>query len=1216
MRTILPQPGCGFAVRALSIGLLLSTGCAAPVAPSADDSPSVQPVGDANAAAPQNADRLRMRLEEIRPIPDFPAQAPVTDAAPSDKRASGDRELARAKQMFAEQLWPDALEAASRVIALDAANIEARVLLARAAIQLGDTAKARAALDEALRRSPRSAPVHYWLGELAWQEQNAAVAIAHFRLALRAAADLAAEPCLVLAHLSLAQALQREGYLAAAAQQWRAYLTAVKAPSPAARALPELQQVIPLYRGKAAAQLGDLYTKLGQPADAVEAFRCAMEEQPNEPSHRVSFALALARTGLVEEALAAVREAATAQQDAAGAIQLLEQVCDALKQPDRFATELVALVDRSDDPALRLRAVEALKSANQSEVAARLLEAYLARNPDDDAKRLELARLWGQSKMPDLALDTMGRLLGARAAAYRDATALLLEWGGGDASREWIAASHRRITLPQGGERSAALEKFMLGVLLEGARKPDLAGEQFRSAAAADPPFAPAWVMLARQAADREDWPGVLEAAAKAIDAGCADSQALTLKGRAHEALDEMESAETALMEAFAKDTKNSEPLRVLADAAEHRGDARRCEQLCRRIVEDVDPRDAAAREKLIRLYVNAGRIDDAQQHFSDFERLGQTGAAVDRCKALLDFVTSRSPSGQRRLGSYRRALRKLLEKHPDDADTRVDLALSHLAEGNYDSAEKELRAALAKSPTDRRALQMLATAQSRQLDFEAAERTVRQLLKRRPRDLGYHQQLAELLVDQDRYDDAVEILDKLLERDDLKASRPLYTARLLDVLLAGKRFDRAIEVARRWHDEEPADPARRQAYLVTLTRAKRHDDAIAAVEGWLKTEPTSDTLRAVYLDQLRQARRIDEALAHVLDWLADEPDDPGLNQSLVRLLWAARDWDSAIEVATTAAEHPPHRARFEAMLGTTYQLARRYDDAIAFYRRRIDRDEGEAAYRELILILMIAERYGEAEKTINFRLSALQQLRDTGEENVDGPMLWLRNRLAQVFQQTGRPTQAIQQLEMIHRDLPTDAGINNDLGYTYADLGLKLDKAERMIRLALAEQPRNGAYLDSLGWVFYKREDFPRAVAFIQRAVRLQEDEPDPILYDHLADALYRAGRPDEARTNWRKALAVRGETDSDRRDGSTADAASQPAATTASQPVDAATTQPARGTEDHAGDGLDPERDRPPTAEERRVLERIREKLRQIEAGQPVDTAPVGEEKPVDVP
>lgn len=1196
MYTVFCESLRGNASWAMFIGLILSAGCAAPSAPPPVGISSSAPDEPANDAAPQRADRARTPLSDIRPIPDFPAPAADGAAAPSPAdRAAVERELARAKRLFGEQLWSDAQEAAARAAALDPVNIDARVLLARAAIQLGDTAKARTALEEAQRRSPRNASVQYWLGELAWQEQNAPVAIAHFRLALRAASDPAVEPCLVLTYLSLAQALQREGYLTASAQQWQAYLDAVKAPSPAARALPELQQVIPLYRGKAAAQLGDLYTQLEEPAQAVEAYRLAIAEQPNESSYRAAFALALARAGRAEEALAAVRTATAAPNDAAATIKLLEQICDALKQPDRFASELVALAEASDDPALRLRTVETLKGANQPEAAARLLEAYIATNPDD-AKQLELARLWGRSKKPDLALEALGRLLAARAAAYRDAVVLLHEWGEGAESRAWIDAARRRIALPHDGDKNVSLEKFVLGVLLEGAKQIELAGEQFQSAAAAAAPFAPAWVMLARQAADQENWPAVLDAIAKAVAAGCEDSLALTLKGRAHEALDEMEAAEAALMDAFGKDTKNSEPLRVLADAAEHRGEARRCEQLCRRIVEDVDPRDATAREKLIRLYVNAGRIDDAQQHFSDFERLGQSGAAVDRCKALLDFVTSRSASGQRRLGNYRRALRKLLEKYPGDADTRVDLALSHLAEGDYESAEKELRAALDQAPSDRRALQMLATAQSRQLEFDGAEQTVRQLLKRRPRDLGYHQQLAELLVDQDRYDDAAEILEKLLARDDLKASRPLYTARLLDVLLAGKRFDRAIEVARRWLDEEPTDTTRRQAYLVTLNRAKRHDDAIAAVEGWLKAEPTSDTLRAVYLDQLRQAHRIDEGLTRVLDWLAEEPDDPGLNQSLVRLLWAARDWDSAIEVATTAAEHPPHRARFEAMLGTTYQLARRYDDAIAFYRRRIDRDEGEAAYRELILILMVAERFSEAEKTINFRLSALQQLRDTGEENVDGPMLWLRNRLAQVYQQTGRPTQAIQQLEMIHRDLPTDAGINNDLGYTYADLGLKLDKAERMIRLALAEQPRNAAYLDSLGWVFYKRGDFTRAVSFIQRAVRLQEDDPDPILYDHLADALYRAGRSDDARVNWQRALSIRGEGDLADREDQTDGATSQPATQPAPQPAD---------------DAADSETDRPPTAEERRVLDRIREKLRQLDAGQTVDTAPVGEKE-----
>ena len=59
----------------------------------------------------------------------------------------------------------------------------------------------------------------------------------------------------------------------------------------------------------------------------------------------------------------------------------------------------------------------------------------------------------------------------------------------------------------------------------------------------------------------------------------------------------------------------------------------------------------------------------------------------------------------------------------------------------------------------------------------------------------------------------------------------------------------------------------------------------------------------------------------------------------------------------------------------------------------------------------------------------------------------------------------------------PDDAGVNNDLGYLYADQGKNLEKAEAMIRKAVQEEPDNGAYLDSLGWVLFKRGKVKEAV-------------------------------------------------------------------------------------------------------------------------------------------
>ena len=58
----------------------------------------------------------------------------------------------------------------------------------------------------------------------------------------------------------------------------------------------------------------------------------------------------------------------------------------------------------------------------------------------------------------------------------------------------------------------------------------------------------------------------------------------------------------------------------------------------------------------------------------------------------------------------------------------------------------------------------------------------------------------------------------------------------------------------------------------------------------------------------------------------------------------------------------------------------------------------------------------------------------------------------------------------------PRHAAANNDLGYSWADQGKNLDRAESIIRLAVEEEPDNESFLDSLGWVLYKRTKFGEA--------------------------------------------------------------------------------------------------------------------------------------------
>jgi tetratricopeptide (TPR) repeat protein len=90
-----------------------------------------------------------------------------------------------------------------------------------------------------------------------------------------------------------------------------------------------------------------------------------------------------------------------------------------------------------------------------------------------------------------------------------------------------------------------------------------------------------------------------------------------------------------------------------------------------------------------------------------------------------------------------------------------------------------------------------------------------------------------------------------------------------------------------------------------------------------------------------------------------------------------------------------------------------------------------------------------------------------------------------------------------------------------WADRGEKLDRARALIERALKEDPRNAAYLDSMGWVLFKLGRTEEALDYVLKAVHYSEEE-DATLFDHLGDIYAVLGRQDKAREAWKKSLSL----------------------------------------------------------------------------------------------
>ncbi|MBS0559952.1 MAG: tetratricopeptide repeat protein [Proteobacteria bacterium] len=102
----------------------------------------------------------------------------------------------------------------------------------------------------------------------------------------------------------------------------------------------------------------------------------------------------------------------------------------------------------------------------------------------------------------------------------------------------------------------------------------------------------------------------------------------------------------------------------------------------------------------------------------------------------------------------------------------------------------------------------------------------------------------------------------------------------------------------------------------------------------------------------------------------------------------------------------------------------------------------------------------------------------------------------------------------------PNQPIVLNYLGYSWADQGVNLPEARKMIEAALRQRPDDGAIIDSLGWVTLRQGDPQAAVKLLERAVELQP--VDPTINGHLGDAYWAVGRKLEATYQWRRALTL----------------------------------------------------------------------------------------------
>ena len=118
-----------------------------------------------------------------------------------------------------------------------------------------------------------------------------------------------------------------------------------------------------------------------------------------------------------------------------------------------------------------------------------------------------------------------------------------------------------------------------------------------------------------------------------------------------------------------------------------------------------------------------------------------------------------------------------------------------------------------------------------------------------------------------------------------------------------------------------------------------------------------------------------------------------------------------------------------------------------------------------------------------------------------------------------GRTREGVKVFEDLLAMRPGDGNVQNALGYTLADRKRQLPRAEKLIREALAQRPDSAAFLDSLGWVRFRRGDARAALPVLERAWRLSREAE---IGAHWGEVLWATGEKAAARAIWARALLI----------------------------------------------------------------------------------------------
>ncbi|MGB9074370.1 MAG: tetratricopeptide repeat protein [Terriglobales bacterium] len=576
------------------------------------------------------------------------------------------------------------------------------------------------------------------------------------------------------------------------------------------------------------------------------------------------------------------------------------------------------------------------------------------------------------------------------------------------------------------------------------------------------------------------------------------------------------------------------------------------------RLAVDADPTSEYLTAGLAELYAKTGRIRDAVVEAQEIIKRDPTNLEARR---LLGRIYLRS-LGDMQGGNGSQSMMKLaieqyeqiIKLQPDSVDDHLLLGRLYRLNNDLQKAENEFQTAVRLEPGSEEAVTTLAYLYNEMGDTARAAQVLSSVADS-ARSAKLYSALGYTYEQQKQYKNAIEAYRHAIEldRDNLDAIRGLAQNLLNDgqtdaaleqyKVIAdanpedAQTYERIAEIYRKQGKFDLAlDHLKKAAAMVqdsieipyniaAIYQAQgRYDEAVQIMRGLVqKTEKPDNNYstgeksnRAVFLERLGTIYRDEgnnpaatETFRQMIALGGDDNVERGYQQ-IIDTWREAKEWKKATEVATEAVQKLPNSRGLKMVLASQQADMGDPDKALKDVHALL---KGAPDDREVYITLAQMntrlKRYADAEQ-------ALDKAEQLSTKSEDKEYVWFLR--GSTYERQKRYAEAEQQFRKVLAADPQSAMTLNYLGYMLADQNMKLEEALGDIKKALELDPTNGAYLDSLGWAYFRLGKYELAEENLLKAS--QKINTDPTVHDHLGDLYQKTGRLKQAATHWERAL------------------------------------------------------------------------------------------------